>query len=661
MSTIRMMSSVLLFIVGVTDISASTNKYSTGPAQSLRALQQSCDSLWWWQCARIPTCIRAGLRCRDAPSGIARFEVQSEEAAGCPQAQNLTTLDQCETAASAVGLAFRDTLLDSISFPAGCYVRNSIVWFNRASTGTRTDGRFPLCRATETGPAPTTISPPEPISTTTTTTIRPTSTSFEIFGVNNAECVNGLSIDIQADCEIATTELGLRWSGIVNRNIFPRGCYLKDGTDVWFNNNSRWRASGTRAPICRTTGPPTTNRPPTNTNRPPRPNRCPLGRRYTKSVDEGCQRCTCNQRRGERCRSNVRRRREVLDLSPTEFAEYARYINVLMASNQWAEIARIHGNSMREAHNQGSLWEASFLHWHRRYLYDVETELIKIKYQETGSCEDLAIPYWDWTQSDPRESRVWSAEYFGSNNADSSEGCVTNGPFARAGRNCIARGWNNNFMTVETQWRDAMVDLKTTHSVRLPNDPNGLRTFSTWRRELELLHNSVHVLIGGTMQTVLSPLDPIFFSHHAMVDKLWSEQQERGGFWRDTHHASAINLANLPHNTPGGALFAGSSLHTVHDVTINSEIKHIVGDNEPTWGVEYPPDRTNLSSFQTNVLLRSGPSSGPVYGSIEWLTTPDSSDSLDSSRSPKCGRASVELTMLRSKASDFSWYMRNLA
>ena len=39
------------------------------------------------------------------------------------------------------------------------------------------------------------------------------------------------------------------------------------------------------------------------------------------------------------------------------------------------------------------------------------------------------------------------------------------------------------------------------------------------------LHNPPHGWIGGNMASGFSPDDPMFFLHHANVDRLWSLQQ----------------------------------------------------------------------------------------------------------------------------------------
>src|SRR4029453_19534788 len=47
-------------------------------------------------------------------------------------------------------------------------------------------------------------------------------------------------------------------------------------------------------------------------------------------------------------------------------------------------------------------------------------------------------------------------------------------------------------------------------------------TFSDFSSRLENVHNDVHVWVGGSMSAVpVAGFDPVFWSHHAMIDRLW--------------------------------------------------------------------------------------------------------------------------------------------
>ena len=53
------------------------------------------------------------------------------------------------------------------------------------------------------------------------------------------------------------------------------------------------------------------------------------------------------------------------------------------------------------------------------------------------------------------------------------------------------------------------------------------------------MHNGVHGWVGGDMTAMTSPNDPIFFMHHAQIDRIWA-------IWQRTHPGVAnYNDANI--------------------------------------------------------------------------------------------------------------------
>ncbi len=55
-----------------------------------------------------------------------------------------------------------------------------------------------------------------------------------------------------------------------------------------------------------------------------------------------------------------------------------------------------------------------------------------------------------------------------------------------------------------------------------------LSDFLDFQSQLENVHNQIHVWVGGTMgQIPWAAYDPIFFAHHAMIDRLWRLWQLR--------------------------------------------------------------------------------------------------------------------------------------
>lgn len=126
-----------------------------------------------------------------------------------------------------------------------------------------------------------------------------------------------------------------------------------------------------------------------------------------------------------------------------------------------------------------------FLAWHRGFLYRIESQMRKI-----SGNNSLSVPYWDYYQDPimPIEfTDPTSPLYIINRQSTDVTNALTLAPFDDSVVN-FQRGLVDAFETsLETQ-----------------------------------PHNPVHNLIGGAMGAVtVSPKDPIFWSHHANVDRLW--------------------------------------------------------------------------------------------------------------------------------------------
>ena len=80
----------------------------------------------------------------------------------------------------------------------------------------------------------------------------------------------------------------------------------------------------------------------------------------------------------------------------------------------------------------------------------------------------------------------------------------------------------------------ARVNGQPRRTTRVPDVPGNLPTvaavqaalqlpdFLDFQGQIEGIHNSVHVWVGGTMgQVPWAAYDPIFWAHHAMIDRVW--------------------------------------------------------------------------------------------------------------------------------------------
>ena len=166
--------------------------------------------------------------------------------------------------------------------------------------------------------------------------------------------------------------------------------------------------------------------------------------------------------------------------------QYASFLNAvrLMKANtnaanpsSWAYWADVHVNNCPHGTDY-------FLAWHRGYLYYFEQQL-----RIVSGDKALSMPYWDYYK-DPNIPAEFTAP-------------STGNPLymPRTGTNVY-------------------------HALTLaPFDPsvwnfqNG--TINSFEKQLESgPHNPVHNLIGGEMANMTSPRDPIFYLHHANIDRL---------------------------------------------------------------------------------------------------------------------------------------------
>ncbi|MFL6673512.1 MAG: tyrosinase family protein, partial [Massilia sp.] len=140
-----------------------------------------------------------------------------------------------------------------------------------------------------------------------------------------------------------------------------------------------------------------------------------------------------------------------------------------------------------------------FIEWHRGYLRLFEKQL-----REMSGNPGLMLPYWNY-YADPTipreftEAAAWNPLYIDRTNNNVSQ-ALTLAPFSGT----------------------------YTHFQREPND--SFANAIAFEPSLENQpHNPIHDLIGAVMTTMQSPLDPIFWLHHANIDRLTSAWVAAGG------------------------------------------------------------------------------------------------------------------------------------
>jgi tyrosinase len=144
-----------------------------------------------------------------------------------------------------------------------------------------------------------------------------------------------------------------------------------------------------------------------------------------------------------------------------------------------------------------------FLPWHRAYLYLFEKAL-------QDAVPGTMLAWWDWTA-----------------------GHETGIPAAYAEQQ-VAGALNPLFSSpIQPSGREPG---GTDHTIRRPGEPEApplpdperihqilaLADFIDFQTQLEDVHNGVHVWVSGTMSDIATAAyDPLFWAHHAMIDRVW--------------------------------------------------------------------------------------------------------------------------------------------
>ncbi|KIO48229.1 tyrosinase family protein [Nitrosospira sp. NpAV] len=164
-----------------------------------------------------------------------------------------------------------------------------------------------------------------------------------------------------------------------------------------------------------------------------------------------------------------------------------RFLNAftqINAVNALGPLVDIHSNAIHQMHSN-----PRFLPWHRIYLIRME-ELLKMV------DPTVCIPY--WKSSEDQSFPSWLVGFTPTVNLMSGPHTVT--------RNI-----------------GAFATLPTTADVTAVT---GNGTFNPFASALEGIHNSGHVWVGGSMGGIpTAPTDPVFWMHHAEIDRIWAEWQ----------------------------------------------------------------------------------------------------------------------------------------
>ncbi|KAH7173346.1 uncharacterized protein B0J16DRAFT_418652 [Fusarium flagelliforme] len=186
-----------------------------------------------------------------------------------------------------------------------------------------------------------------------------------------------------------------------------------------------------------------------------------------------------------------------------------------------------------------------FLPWHRYFGVVYEQALRECGYKGPGT-------YWDWTKDAAKgllSSPVMSSKNFGGDGTwDTTEEttsggtrkCVPDGRFSKlrpyyledtpkvleSGGHCFFRSMPE---VSEPEAYQMMVPTISKKNIdELVNNSKNWTYFATTTEGGP--HGSIHASLGGEMNPTTSPNEPLFFLHHAQIDRIWwMWQQKKAG------------------------------------------------------------------------------------------------------------------------------------
>lgn len=205
-------------------------------------------------------------------------------------------------------------------------------------------------------------------------------------------------------------------------------------------------------------------------------------------------------------------RKNYQEMTSSEQADFNSALDTLWnggatGMNDHAGMAAMHATHfLTNIHTNGATTIGyNFTSFHRFYILHWE---LLLKNTDPG-YEYLCLPYWDW-RSDPvhgasapsaiSDPNFWEYSFLPSANF-TSWGVTRTTPYP-PGNTLPSAG--------------AVSGIMPTTTFPPPTNPN-------FSQALEGVHGGGHTYVNGTMASSSAPLDPVFYLHHAMVDKIWAD------------------------------------------------------------------------------------------------------------------------------------------
>ena len=175
-------------------------------------------------------------------------------------------------------------------------------------------------------------------------------------------------------------------------------------------------------------------------------------------------------------------RKDQASLTDTEKSRYICAFNMANSDGTLGQLVDLHAGMYMQHTN------LLLLPWHRIFLLLFEEAMHNYH-------PDVCIPYWDWTKPEEQHFPDWLASTLPT--------VVTPTRTINVVRSPGAESWLTGIVS---------------------GVPSALAqtSYDTFSSPINGIHGGVHIWVGGTMSDAgVSPADPVFWLHHANLDRLW--------------------------------------------------------------------------------------------------------------------------------------------
>jgi tyrosinase len=175
-------------------------------------------------------------------------------------------------------------------------------------------------------------------------------------------------------------------------------------------------------------------------------------------------------------------RKDQAALTDTEKSRYICAFNMVNNDGTLGQLVDLHAGMYMQHSN------LRLLPWHRIFLLLFEEALHNYH-------PDVCIPYWDWTKPEEQHFPDWLTSILPTVHTPTRTINVIRSPGSESWLAGIVSG--------------------------VPS-AMGQTSYDTFSSPINGVHGGVHIWVGGTMSDAsVSPADPVFWLHHANLDRLW--------------------------------------------------------------------------------------------------------------------------------------------